>query len=225
MALIKKYANFSGRKTKELAIIFIISIIVISYGLFFYLQNNTESNIRSSLFEQQKQRQIDSTQALSRHIGSDLDSVVARLQSLANSVYLQQGDLVSNKTKTLMEQMYVQMNKITNVDRLFILDGNNVERNGLVPKGEEAFVGVDFTYRDYVRETKSNLMPVFSDGFVGRDGKYRIAITEPIINIGTGKYEGLVVGLIPTTEFFAHYGNIYNIKSNFLVVFDKKGIT
>ena len=35
MALIKKYANFSGRKTKELAIIFIISIIVISYGLFF----------------------------------------------------------------------------------------------------------------------------------------------------------------------------------------------
>ncbi len=223
MALIKKYANFSGRKTKELAIIFIISIIVISYGLFFYLQNNTENNIRSSLFEQQKQRQIESTQALSRHIGSDLDSVMARLQSLANSVYLQQADLVSNKTKTLMEHMYVQMNKITNVDRLFILDGNNIERNGLVPKGEEAFVGVDFTYRDYVRETKSNLMPVFSDGFVGRDGRYRIAITAPIINIETGKYEGLVAGLIPTTEFFAHYGNIYNIKSNFLVVFDKKG--
>src|ERR1051325_340214 len=223
MALIKKYAKFYGRKTKEVAIIFIISVIVISYCLFFYLQNNTESNIRSSLFEQQKQRQIESTQALSRHIGSDLDSVMARLQSLANSVYLQQGDLVSNKTKTLMEQMYVQMNKITNVDRLFILDGNNIERNGLAPKGEEAFVGVDFTYRDYVRETKSNLMPVFSDGFVGRDGRYRIAITAPIINIETGKYEGLVGGLVPTTEFFAHYGNIYNIKSNFLVVFDKKG--
>src|ERR687886_524144 len=223
MALIKKYANFSGRKTKELANIFIISIIVISYGLFFYLQNNTENNIRSSLFEQQKQRQIESTQALSRHIGSDLDSVMARLQSLANSVYLQQADLVSNKTKTLMERMYVQMNKITNVDRLFILDGNNIERNGLVPKGEEAFVGVDFTYRDYVRETKSNLMPVFSDGFVGRDGRYRIAITAPIINIDTGKYIGLVGALVPTINFFAHYGNIYNIKSNFLVVFDKKG--
>ena len=225
MALIKKYINLSGsgRKTKELAIIFIISIIVISYGLFFYLQNNTESNIRSSLFEQQKQRQIESTQALSRHIGSDLDSIMARLQSLANSVYLQQGDLVSNKTEKLMEQMYVQMNNITDVDRLFILDGNNIERNGLVPKGEEAFVGVNFTYRQYARETKSTLMPVFSDGFVGRDGKYRIAITAPIINIETGKYEGLVGGLIPTTEFFAHYGNIYNIKSNFLVVFDKKG--
>jgi signal transduction histidine kinase len=224
MALIKKYANFSGsRKTKEVAIIFIISIIVISYGLFFYLQNNTESNIRNSLFEQQKQRQIDSTLALSRHISSDLDSIMARLQSLANSVYLQQGDLFSNKTKKLMEQMYVQMNNITKVDRLFILDENNIERSAIVPKGEEAFVGINFSYRNYVRETKSTLMPIFSDGFVGRDGKYRIAITEPIINTGTGKYIGLVGGLIPTTEFFAHYGNIYNIKSNFLVVFDKKG--
>jgi uncharacterized membrane protein YczE len=80
MVLIKKYPNLYGRKTKELAIVFIISIIVISYGLFFYLQNNTESNIRNSLFEQQKQRQIESTQALSQHISSDLDSIMARLQ-------------------------------------------------------------------------------------------------------------------------------------------------
>jgi signal transduction histidine kinase len=223
MALIKKYANFSGTKTKELAIIFIICIIAISYGLFFYLQNNTESNFRNSLFEQQKQRQIESTQALSRHISSDLDSIMARLQSLANSVSLQPGNLVSNKTKKLMQEMYIQMNNITSVDRLFILDENNIGRDALVPKGEDAFVGVNFSYREYVKDTKSTLMPVFSDGFVGRDGKYRIAITEPIINLETGRYEGLVGGLIPTTEFFAHYGNIYNIKSNFLVVFDKKG--
>ena len=51
----------------------------------------------------------------------------------------------------------------------------------------------------------------------------RIAITHPIINIKTGKYIGLVGDLIPTIEFFAHYGNIYNIKSNFLVAFDKEG--
>ncbi|HZA07809.1 MAG TPA: sensor histidine kinase, partial [Nitrososphaeraceae archaeon] len=223
MALIKKYDHFSGRKKNELAIIFIISIIVISYGLFFYLQNNTESNIRNSLFEQQKQRQIESTQALSRHISSDLDSIMARLQLLANSPYLQQEDLLSNKTNKLMKQMYFQMNNITKVDRLFILDGNNIQRIGIVPKGENTFVGVNFTYRDWVRQAKSTLMPVFSDGFMARDGKYRIAIAEPIINAQTGNYVGLVGGLIPTTEFFAHYGNIYNIKSNFLVVFDKKG--
>jgi signal transduction histidine kinase len=148
---------------------------------------------------------------------------LARLQDLANSVYLQQGDLYSNTTKKSMEQMYVQMNNITTVDRLFILDENNIARSSIVPKGEQTFVGINFSYRDWVRDTKSTLMPVFSNGFDGRDGKYRVAITHPIINIKTGKYMGLVAALIPTIEFFAHYGNIYNIKSNFLVAFDKEG--
>jgi len=223
MVLLGKYPSFSGMQTKEVAIIFFISLIVISYGLFFYLQNNTESNIRNSLFEQQKQRQIGSALALSQHIGSDLDSIMARVQALANTVYLQQGNLSSNTTKKLMERMYNQMNNITKVDRLFILDENNIARSSIVPKGEEGFIGTNFSYRDWVRDTKNTLMPIFSDGFVGRDGKYRIAVTEPIINIKTGKYMGLVAALVPTIEFFAHYGNIYNIKSNFLIVFDKKG--
>jgi len=227
MVLLGKYPSFYGMQTKEVAIIFFISLIVISYGLFFYLQNNTESNIRNSLFEQQKQRQIGSALALSQHIGSDLDSIMARVQALANTVYLQQGNLSSNlssnTTKKLMERMYNQMNNITKVDRLFILDENNIARSSIVPKGEEGFIGTNFSYRDWVMDTKNTLMPIFSDGFVGRDGKYRIAVTEPIINIKTGKYMGLVAALVPTIEFFAHYGNIYNIKSNFLIVFDKKG--
>ena len=223
MVTLKKYANFSGRKTKEVAIIFIISIIVISYSLFFYLQNNTERDIRNSLFEQQKQRQIESTLALSQHIGSDLDSIMSRLQDLANSEYLQGVDLFSNTTKKFMQQMYVQMANITKVDRLFILDENNIVRSSIASYGQETFIGLNFSYRDWIRDTKNTLMPTFSNGFEGRDGKYRIAISYPIINIKTGKYMGLVGALIPTTEFFAHYGNIYNIKSNFLVVFDKKG--
>lgn len=223
MVTLKKYPNFSGRKTKEVAIIFIISIIVISYSLFFYLQNNTERDIRNSLFEQQKQRQIESTLALSQHIGSDLDSIMSRLQDLANSEYLQEVDLFSNTTKKSMQQMYVQMANITKVDRLFILDENNIVRSSIASNGQETFIGINFSYRDWIRDTKNTLMPTFSNGFEGRDGKYRIAISHPIINIKTGKYMGLVGALIPTTEFFAHYGNIYNIKSNFLVVFDKKG--
>jgi signal transduction histidine kinase len=223
MVLLGKYPSFSGMQTKEVAVIFFISLIAISYALFFYLQNNTESNIRNSLFEQQKQRQIGSALALSQHIGSDLDSIMARLQALANSVYLQQGNLFGNTTKKSMELLFNQMNNITKVDTLFILDENNIARSSLVPKGEGGLDGINFSYRDWVRDTKNTLMPIFSDGFVGRDGKYRIAITEPIINVKTGKYMGLVAALVPTIEFFAHYGNIYNIKSNFLIVFDKKG--
>jgi hypothetical protein len=75
-------SNIFRPNTKETTIISIVLIIAVSYGLFFYLQNNTENNIRNSLFEQQKQRQVESTKALSRHIASDLDLVTSKLDCL-----------------------------------------------------------------------------------------------------------------------------------------------
>src|ERR687888_277024 len=86
----KKYLDPLKGKSKVLAIAIIALIIVISYSLFFYLQNTTETNIRNSIFEQQKALQMQSTQALSQRISSDLDSVMGRLQGLADSSYLQQ---------------------------------------------------------------------------------------------------------------------------------------
>jgi uncharacterized membrane protein len=86
-------------KAKLLAIISIVLIIAISYGLFFYLENTTEQNIRDSIFQQQLQNQLKDIQALSRHIGTDLTLVIDNLHGLANSKYVQQGDLSSNKTK------------------------------------------------------------------------------------------------------------------------------
>jgi hypothetical protein len=50
--------SFSG-KVKELGIISVIVIIVISYSLFFYLQNIIENNIKIRLFDQKKQRQVE----------------------------------------------------------------------------------------------------------------------------------------------------------------------
>ena len=59
--------------------------------LIFYLQNATENDIKNSIIEQQRLRQIESTKAISQNIGLNLDSVMARLQMLASSVNLQQG--------------------------------------------------------------------------------------------------------------------------------------
>src|ERR687892_332889 len=115
--------------TKKVTILSIVLIIAVSYGLFFYLQNNTENNIRNSLFQQQR-----------------------------------------------------------------------------------------------VRETEDTLVPVFSNGFEGRDGIYRIAITFPILNENTGEYTGLVAASLPTVHFFEHYGNIYDIKSQYLAVLDRNAI-
>ena len=80
-------------RIKEIGIISIILIIVVSYGIFFYLENSTEANVRTSLFNDQKQRQIDVTTAISQHINSDLNFVLANLRGLANSAHIQQGEL------------------------------------------------------------------------------------------------------------------------------------
>jgi hypothetical protein len=207
----------SGR-IREVSIISIIFIIVISNVLLFYLQNITEHDLRDSLFEQQKQRQLDSTKEISQHIGSDLSLVMSMLDGLENSIYLQQGELVSDKTKKFVQEKYNKFNAI--IDRLFILNKDGVMTLSLAPMGSDTFLGVDFSFRDWVKETKSTLSPVFSNGYE-RLGAYRVFITIPILNRDTGKYIGIVGTSILTEGFFAHYGSVNDINSQFLVALDR----
>ncbi|HEX6028607.1 MAG TPA: sensor histidine kinase, partial [Nitrososphaeraceae archaeon] len=216
----KNMQLLSGR-IKETVIISITVIVILSYGLFFYLQNITENNIRSSLFEQQKMRQVDSTLGISEHIGSDINLAVAMLDTLVNSFYLQQGDVAGDGIKKLMKEKYTQFNTI--IDRLFILDKDDILVNSFAPLGSETFLGIDFSFRDWVKETRKGLTPVFSNGFERQD-VYRIFITYPIVNSETGEYIGLVGVSIPTVNFFAQYGNVRDVSSQFLVVFDRDGI-
>ena len=74
-----------SKRIKEIGVISIILIIAFSLGLLFYIQRITESDIKSNLLLQQKQRQIEYTFDISLHAGSDLDLVVGMLDGLANS--------------------------------------------------------------------------------------------------------------------------------------------
>ena len=192
----------------------------LSYGLLFYLQNITEQEVRNSLFNQQIQDQLEATKSISEHISSDLTLVMNMLDGLANSIYLQKGDLSGDGAKRLMQEKFIQYNTIVN--RLFILDRDDVVTISLASKRSDIFVGADFSFRDWVKETRSTLRPVFSDGFE-RLGIYRIFITYPIINRTSGEYVGLLGTSIPTVEFFANYGNVGNISSQFLVAYNRNG--
>src|SRR5215212_1609151 len=205
-------------RVQKLGIISIILIVGTSYALFFYLQNITENNIKNRLFDQQKQKQLDSTKAISQHISSDLDAVMARLQGLANSAYLQNGLVSDNKTKRLMEENYHPINSI--VDRLFLVDKNDIVKMNFVPPGQKNFLGTNISYINWIKQTQTEHKPVFSNGYLGLDGKYRIGMTYPIINRETGEYMGLI-GVVMPTESFAKYGNIHNINSQFLVIYDR----
>ncbi len=168
-------------KTRKISVISIVLIVVISYGGFFYLQGDTENKIENSLFEQQKERQIQITKAISQHISSDLDSIMIRLKVSGDSVSGQQGDLSSNNTKRIMNDTYFQINKIASADRLFILDKNdNVAAINITSKEKNAFLDstTKLSNTNWIRETKSKLLPIFSNGLKGEDGKYRIDTQE-----------------------------------------------
>jgi signal transduction histidine kinase len=212
--------NLSSERAKRIGIICIILVIGLSFFLFFYIQSITEAYIRTSLFEQQKQRQTQSTRSISEHIGSDLNLVLTMLDGLANSISLQHGDLSSDQAKELVKEKYIQFNPIVN--SLFVLDNNNIVTISLAPSGSQSWLGADFSFRDWVKETRSNLVPIFSDGFE-RQGQYIIYISFPIINRDTHQYLGIVGTSIPSDLFFTRYGNLEHLGSQFLVAYNRNG--
>ena len=132
---------FSPIGIRGLAIISIALIVIVSFGLFFYIQGITEQSIRDNLFEQQRKRQMDSTQIISNHISSDLDLVIAMMDGLANSLYLQQGQFYDNEAKELIGKKYDDFNKVIN--RLFVLDENDIVAASFAPRGLENLAGKD----------------------------------------------------------------------------------
>jgi hypothetical protein len=206
-------------KEKEIGIVLIISIIVSSNGFLFFLQNTIEVDLRMTTFERQRELQLQSTKEIAQRIESDVTLVLYMLNGLANSVYLQQGELGSERTTRLLEETYANSN--LTIDRLFVLDNDDVMVASLASTPSEFFLGEDFSFRSWVKETKSSLSPVFS-GYFERLGIYREFITYPIISRESGEYYGMVVTSIPTVPFFSHYGNVEHINSE-LLAFDKQG--
>ncbi|HYY50798.1 MAG TPA: sensor histidine kinase [Nitrososphaeraceae archaeon] len=179
--------------------------------------------MRNSIIQQQLRNQLKDIQALSRHIGTDLTLVVDNLHGLANSIYVQQGDLSSNKTKNLAEDTYTRLNSRDSniIDRLVIIDKGGFETVGLTAEGQQSFAGTNVSSRPWVKETLESKIPTFSNGFVGLDGKYRIAIGYPITNLQNGQYIGLLGALIPFESFLSQYGNVHDPNSKYLVAYDK----
>jgi hypothetical protein len=216
-------------RTVEIGIISVALIIAFSFSLFFYLQDITEKTIRDRLFEQQKERQLQTTESLSEHIGSDLNLVISMLDGLANSQYLQDGELYSSEAKKLLNEKYDQYRAVIN--RLFLVDKDNIMAVSLAPRGSESLLGQDLSFRDWVKQTRAaninstgsaSPTPVFSGGFE-RQGIYRIFITYPTIDRDTNEYHGMVGASIPTVAFFSHYGNVEKINTQFLVALDQNG--
>jgi hypothetical protein len=207
-------------KVKKIGIISVILILSLSVGLLIYNQSITEESVRDRFIEEEKERQLESTKSISNHIQSDLNLVITMLDGLATSKYFQEGDLMGTEPEKLLKEKYNSYNEIVN--RLFVIDKDGVVRMSLAPRGTETFLGQDFSLRNWVGDTKTNLSLTLSGGFE-RQGIYREFITYPIVNRESNQYIGMVGAAIPTEPFFAKYGNVELGDRQFLVAFDRFG--
>ncbi|MDP8907242.1 MAG: hypothetical protein M3M87_03380, partial [Thermoproteota archaeon] len=92
------------------------NIISISFALFFYFQNQTESEIKEGIFEQQRKNQIDKTKAIAESVESTLILIMAKLEGLSTSEVLQQGNFQSANTGEILNDRFEQINDIALID-------------------------------------------------------------------------------------------------------------
>ena len=214
---------FPFSKKKEIGIILIVFIIIFTFGLFFYQQNITEQNIKQGIFIKFRDNQMDSTHIMAEHISSDLEVVMSILHAVADLASLQDDEIYDDRFKKFFEDKYLILSKITTVDGLYLVNEDGIVTYDRVAEGKKSLVNKDISTREYIKQTKNTLKPGFSNGFNGTDNVFKIALAAPIINRDNGQYMGIVETKIPTVSFFEHHGNVHDINSQFLVVYDNKG--
>jgi signal transduction histidine kinase len=214
-----------SRLRKPLASSIIISILIfsIAFGLYFFFRGSAEDSIRELLFEQQKQRQVESAKSLSEQIESDLDRVIMRLELLAREPALQNGELGTQEASELLKQAESDINsQITSIDTLGLLNSNNILAN-ISPDEYRNYIGLDRSQTEYVQEVNRSWQPYISSGFTGALGRYIIAIGVPITNLETGRHVGIITTAPLTIQFFERYGNILNINTQYILAVDRNG--
>jgi signal transduction histidine kinase len=227
MTLNKRNFRFQ-RNLPKIGIILVISIIALSYGLYFLFQDTAENDIKERLFEQERQQLLDANKAISQNIISDLDSILTKLKVVAVSPYIQEEEDTQawNKSAPLVQEMYDETKKLVGkTDGMFVIDKSGIIRvNALTEqeqKRQNTFVGTNISHREYVSQAKTTHEPVFSTSLFSLDGVYRMFIAYPILNGKTNEYMGLVSASIPTVDFFSRFGNVYDVQSQYLIALDR----
>lgn len=204
-----------------LEIIAIVFILILSYAIYFTSQNAAEWDIRNALIDQQRQRQLETNKAISFHITSDLDSILARLNLIANAKSVQSSDFTNNQTQHLLAEQYSLIASLTGrPDEIFLVDNKGIVKTA-TQKGNFPNFNANLSNENYVIKTQKGLAPGVSISYQKNDSP-KIVISYPILKEGTGEFLGLIAALMPST-FFANYGNIYRITSQYLAVLDRNG--
>ncbi|MEW5841592.1 MAG: cache domain-containing protein, partial [Thermoproteota archaeon] len=206
-----------------LPLVAIAAVAAIAFGSYAAFGSAAEENVKKALLEQQKERLTETARSLSKHISSDIDSIVLRLQLLASQPALQSGELDDPEVANLLKEANAEINSFTLVDGIVLLKRDNVVTYST---NYPELVGIDASFRDYIVNAKQTSKPVISEGLMDRNGKFGVGIAVPITGEGKGggrEHLGMLVAALPSIEFFGRYGNVLDINSEYIVALDREG--
>jgi hypothetical protein len=86
--------NLAGRNIRKIALVLIVLIVGFSFASLFFIQDITKHDIETRIFEQQKGRQMEYTKIISTHMSSDLERIIAMMNGLGNSIYVQEREVL-----------------------------------------------------------------------------------------------------------------------------------
>ncbi|MGA8844435.1 MAG: sensor histidine kinase [Nitrososphaeraceae archaeon] len=215
------------------SLLYIICAVIITYGVFLYLQNSYQETLTKTIVEEQKGRQEYLATSVARNIESDLDSILQRIKNLALAPYFTFGSSVEKETlQNKMRETLLNMHQIIPVDELFIVFKNHtmlvtsagsskVEAFGL-----SAYSGSkDNYFSQFLNQSLAEQKTLFSVGYRGQDNGTRIAITTPIFREDNrednDEYLGFVGVSTSANNLIGHYGNIDDLTKQRFVFYDK----
>ena len=206
------------------AVIAIVAILGISFVAFFILQSSYEQQLRSTIFEQQKERQIQYARSVAQNIGSDLHSLMLRLQTLEVTESMQDGNFVGFGADKLLQQTYNESLSIAKVDGIFLVSQDNKIVNYISSSIDTpSLIGYDLSslpaYNEYLANGR---IQTYSNAHITpEDDSLRIILFYPIYNQNTGQFLGTIRAPIIVHDFLSNYGNLQDLNSQYLVVLDR----
>jgi len=205
----------------------IIMVLAMSFIVYFVFQAGYEKQIRITIFEEQKERQVAYAKSVADNIESDLNSIMKGLQAIALSKPIQDNLTTGNTANILLKQIYEESSSYSKIDGMLIIDENDDVVNTYIPlKDYPNVVALDVSKFPSVIESKKDMPnPSFSMGYKSPvDGTQRIALSYPVYvyqDTGRGEYMGSIIAMLDIRSFLSKYGNLDDVNSQYLSLIDR----
>jgi hypothetical protein len=82
--------------------------------------------VRKALLEENKLRQQDKVQSLSKQVSSDINNIILQMQLAAAQPVMQRGELESDEATAILQQTFAEISQTVLSDGLGALDNNNI---------------------------------------------------------------------------------------------------